>query len=226
MIIVGHRGAAALAPENTLRAIKKGIACADVVEVDVRLSRDNIPVVIHDEYLERTTNGHGRVRDNSIVELKQLYAGGSEKIPTLTEVFDVVKGERIIFIELKEQNGIEEICKVVQQTRYDNFVFVSFHVNALSLVTKTMPPVRKGLIYSKSLPNPIEITKSIGADFILPKSTRLTPQIIQTAHESGLFVVPWTYSTENEISGILTMDVDGFVSDNPCLARSILSLYN
>ena len=75
MWIVGHRGARAIAPENTLRAIRAGMKCADYVEVDVRLSHDNIPVLIHDARLARTTSGTGQVNDMTLTELKGLDAG-------------------------------------------------------------------------------------------------------------------------------------------------------
>ena len=75
MWIIGHRGARAIAPENTLKAIRAGMVCADYVEVDVRLSRDGIPVIIHDARLDRTTSGTGQVNDLELKELKELDAG-------------------------------------------------------------------------------------------------------------------------------------------------------
>jgi glycerophosphoryl diester phosphodiesterase len=86
MLIIGHRGAKAIEPENTLRALAKGMECADFVEIDVRMSRDNELVVIHDRTLERTTNGKGQVNDFTLEQLKELDAGKGEKIPTLKEV--------------------------------------------------------------------------------------------------------------------------------------------
>ncbi|HQM56162.1 MAG TPA: glycerophosphodiester phosphodiesterase family protein, partial [Methanoregulaceae archaeon] len=92
MFIIGHRGARAVEPENTLRAMKTGMTCADYIEVDVRLSCEGIPVIMHDPMLDRTTNGTGSVNAHTLEELKSLDAGKGESIPTLEEVCRLVSG--------------------------------------------------------------------------------------------------------------------------------------
>ncbi|MDY6765132.1 MAG: glycerophosphodiester phosphodiesterase family protein, partial [Halobacteria archaeon] len=102
--IVGHRGAAGLSPENTLPSFKTAVALGvDAVECDVRESSDGHPVVIHDETVDRTTNGSGSVSEHTLSELKELNADG-ESIPTLGEVLDVLVGSEVnVRIELKEE---------------------------------------------------------------------------------------------------------------------------
>ncbi len=101
MLIIGHRGCN-LEPENTLRALAKGMEGADFVEVDVRVSRDNELVVIHDRSLERITNGKGMVKDFTLEQLKELDAGKGEKIPTLKEILDLVRDKGLI-IEINKR---------------------------------------------------------------------------------------------------------------------------
>ena len=104
--IIGHRGAAGLAPENTLKAFRIGCENgADLVECDIHLNKDKELVVIHDNTLERTTNGKGWVRDFTLKELQSFDAGQGEKISTLTEVFDLVSSyKKKLVIEIKGES--------------------------------------------------------------------------------------------------------------------------
>ncbi|MEM2795626.1 MAG: glycerophosphodiester phosphodiesterase family protein, partial [Thermofilaceae archaeon] len=115
-IIVAHRGASGYEPENTLRSVRKALEMGvDAVEVDVRLSRDGVPVVIHDETVDRTTNGSGRVSDMTLKELKRLDAGAGEQIPLLEEVLEVVKGHAPLFAEIKELEVVKPSLGVVRK---------------------------------------------------------------------------------------------------------------
>src|ERR671938_850947 len=101
--VVGHRGAMGHCPENTLASFERGLELgADWIELDVHLSRDGALIVIHDETLDRTTNGHGLVRERTLAELRQLDAGQGQRIPTLDEVLEWARAhETIVDIEIK-----------------------------------------------------------------------------------------------------------------------------
>ncbi len=117
-LVIAHRGASGYAPENTLASIRKGLDMgADMVEIDIHLSKDGEVVVIHDATLERTTDGTGKVQSKTLEELKKLNAGSwfgkefsQEKIPTLKEVIDLMDGKALLLIELKNdsKNGMYE----------------------------------------------------------------------------------------------------------------------
>ncbi len=101
--IMGHRGAPADEPENTLRSFARALAVGvAAVELDVQLTKDGRLAVIHDETLDRTTNGRGRVKDFTLAELKRLDAGRGEPVPSLEEVFDLVQGKAHLVVELKQ----------------------------------------------------------------------------------------------------------------------------
>ena len=105
MILTGHRGAAALEPENTLLSMQKAIDLSvDQIEIDVHLTSDQHLVVIHDTTVDRTTDGQGAVADFTLEKIKQLDAGKGERIPTLQEVIDLVRGKVVLQIELKGPN--------------------------------------------------------------------------------------------------------------------------
>ncbi|RLG46262.1 MAG: glycerophosphodiester phosphodiesterase, partial [Thermoproteota archaeon] len=100
--VVGHRGASAYEPENTVRSIRRAFEMgADAVEVDARVSKDGHVVIIHDETVDRTTNGTGLVSELSLEEIRALDAGKGEKIPTLQEVLEEIRGKGCLFLEIK-----------------------------------------------------------------------------------------------------------------------------
>ncbi len=220
MLIIGHRGAKAIEPENTLRALAKGMECADFVEIDVRMSRDNELVVIHDRTLERTTNGKGQVNDFTLEQLKELDAGKGEKIPTLKEVLDLVRGKGLI-IEIKEAGREENICAVIKRG-FENIMLVSFSHQAIKNVKEMLPNLKTGLIFSKVFENPVQLALGIEANALLPKLEITSRELVKKAHRHGLLIFPWTLNTEQEIKRAMDMGVDGFASDDPCFARGLL----
>jgi glycerophosphoryl diester phosphodiesterase len=219
MIVVGHRGARAIGPENTLRAIRAGMRCADYVEVDVRLSRDNIPVIMHDALLDRTTGGAGPVGEMDLAELKMLDAGEGEEIPTLEEVCQVVRGRCGLFVELKEP-GSEEIISVVLKECGPELVWiVSFHAGSIRAVKELWPEVTTGLIFSQISPGTLAGAVDLGVHAILPKFRIVTPDLVRRSRRSGMKVISWTLNTGDEYQLAHTYELDGIATDNPCAAR-------
>ena len=121
VLIIAHRGASAYEPENSLRAIETAIKLkADMVEVDIRKSKDGELVVIHDENVDRTTNSKGWVSKLSLTELKRLDAGAGEMVPTLAEVLDLLKNRIMLNIELKGLGTAEPVYKLIKETGWQN----------------------------------------------------------------------------------------------------------
>ena len=222
MFIIGHRGAAARAPENTLRALKEGMKCAHFVEVDVRMSQDGVPVILHDSTLNRTTNGTGEVKGRTLAELKRLDAGEGESIPTLEEVLSLVNGRCGLIVELKEQEGVGSILNSIGSSGVHPIFIVSFHSSALKHVHQLLPRAGCGLIVSRWENHPLEQATILHANWILPKISLLTPERVEEAHQRHLQVVPWTLNHEREIRAAVEAQADGFATDDPCFARRIL----
>lgn len=222
MLIIGHRGARSLGPENTLLALRSGMACADLVEVDVRLTKDGIVVAIHDAAVDRTTDGTGPVKGFTIEELKRLDAGGGETIPTLLEVLDLVRGQTGLVVELKEP-GTEAIAvSVIMDNMPERLFLVSFHPESVSMAKKLLPGAQAGLIYSQEIADPVGLARSVQADLILPRWDRVSRELVDQAHNAGLLVVPWLLNTPEDIEEAVRIGVDGFSSDDPCAARRYL----
>ncbi len=222
MWIIGHRGAPAEEPENTLRSVRKGCECADFVEVDVRLSHEGIPVVIHDAKLDRTTSGTGRVNDHTLKELRVLDAGEGETIPTLSEVLALVRGKCGIFIEIKEPGSEVAVCSLLDTYPKDDIFIVSFHEDSLRTVKNLLPSIKTGYIFSEPNDNPVSKAVGLGADAIIPRLDRLSPDLIETAHESRIFVIPWTPNTPHQIGKALKLGADGIITDKPCIAKRFM----
>ncbi len=223
MLIIGHRGCN-LEPENTLRALAKGMECADFVEVDVRMSKDGVPMIMHDRTLERTTNGIGMVKDFTLEQLKELDAGKGEKIPTLQEVLDLVR-DRGLLVEIKEAGSEEKICGMIKESGVRNVILVSFNPGSLRNSKEMLPDTKTGIIYSRAAENPSRLALGIKANILLPKYDLVSRELVEISHRHDLMVFPWTLNTNHEIRRAADMGVDGFATDDPCFARQLIRIF-
>jgi len=218
---VGHRGARAYEPENTLRSFERALELGvDAVEFDVRRTRDDEVVVIHDARVDRTTDGKGSVREMTIQQIKQLVLEKDEKIPTLEEALDFLDKKVKIVIELKE-NGLEKkvLSSVREKGLEKNLIIVSFLEKALSKVRELDDGVETGLIYVRHR-NPIQSALKLGAKYLLPFYRFTHASNVEKAHENGLKVIVWTVNDPEEVSKYVRMGVDGIASDKPDILRT------
>jgi glycerophosphoryl diester phosphodiesterase len=213
-LVIGHRGARALAPENTLEGIRTAARCkAEMIEVDVRLTKDGVLALMHDETVERTTNGRGRVEDLSIEEIKTLDANG-QKVPSLEEALALTRELGLgIIVEMKEE-GIEEI--VAKALKGSLAIVSSFYHSSLREI-KELSDLKTGIIMSSLPVRPVELALWANADAIFPRRTN--PRLFKEAHRHGIEVYPWTINSIEEASWLLRLGADGLVTDNPCLLR-------
>jgi len=214
--VVAHRGASGHEPENTLRAVRRAIEIgADVVEVDVRVSKDGALVVIHDDTVDRTTSGRGKVRDMTAAELRSLDAGKGERIPLLEEVLDEVKGRVALFLELKELEAAAPALRLVKERgMLDQVLFISFDPETLSAVKGAEPASHAGLIYVKPEGGIVE-AKRLGCEFVLPYYRLATEKAVAFAHRMKLLVVAWTVDDPALAAELKGRGVDGVASNYP-----------
>jgi glycerophosphoryl diester phosphodiesterase len=216
VLIIGHRGAKALAPENTLAAISAAARCrADRVEVDVRLSKDGTLVLMHDDTVNRISNGSGNVEDLTLDELKALEINGYS-LPTLREAVALTRELGVgIVVEMKEEY-IEEL--VAEELKSTDAMVTSFYHSSLREI-KEISNLKTGIIISSLPIHPVELAEWAGADAIFPKRTN--PKLFQEAHRHDLKVFPWTVNSIEEASWLLKLGADGLVTDDPCIIRRI-----
>lgn len=222
VLIVAHRGASAYEPENTIRSFERAYQLgADFVELDVRLSRDGRLVVIHDESVDRTTNGFGLVRDLTLNELKVLDAGKGEKIPTLTEVLEFFSdAKHRFFIEAKEQ-GLEGklLQAIIDHDAQDKVVITSFYHTSLRKIAGRRKDIKCGVIFSCQPVKPEKLAIDAKATILLPRSKYVNAEMVNRAHENNLIIIPWPVNDRKEAKKMIDLDVDGIVTDKPDILR-------
>ena len=218
-LCIGHRGAKGLEPENTLRSIRRALDLgADGVEVDVYFS-DGQMVVIHDDTLERTTNGRGRVEEQSFDYLRSLDAGKGEKIPTLREVFETVNRRAFINIELKGARTAEPVFELIGEYAGgrgwtpEDFLVSSFDLSELGKLKGR--GIRLGVLFSEPPPDCVTIAKSLGAYSINIASRFANRTLIREAHSEGRKTLVYTVNSTREIHKIRAMGADGIFTDYP-----------
>ncbi|MFB3889959.1 MAG: glycerophosphodiester phosphodiesterase [Candidatus Bathyarchaeia archaeon] len=216
MLKIGHRGARAYEPENTLRSFKKALELgADAVELDVRRTKDNELVVIHDADVKRTTNGKGLVSDLTLKEVKSLATEKDERIPTLEEALGFLDKKVKVFVELKEAGTEEQVLKFVRKKALGkNVVIVSFLEDALKKVRELDAEVETGLIYAKHK-NPVKAALELKAQWLLAFYRFTHTANVENAHKNGLRVIVWTVNTPEEVAEMKKKGVDGVASDKP-----------
>ncbi|MDH5816347.1 MAG: glycerophosphodiester phosphodiesterase family protein [Candidatus Nezhaarchaeota archaeon] len=219
--VIAHRGASAYEPENTLRAIRRALDLgADMVEVDVRATRDGHIVVIHDATVDRTTSGRGYVKDMTLEELKRLDAGLGERIPTLQEVISLVKGRAGLVIEIKVPGIEEKVLKIVNDHKlHDDVIITSFHHPTLLRVKGLMARVRTGIIIASRPVRPVQLALDAKSDAIFPKYIYLDLEVVEEAHKQSLSVYPWTVDNLEDARLLIEMGVDGIVTNKPDILR-------
>jgi len=236
---IGHRGASAAAPQNTLAAFRKAIELgADGVELDAQLSADGVPVVIHDFVVETTTDGTGRVADKTLAELKASDAGSKfspefagERIPTLAEVFEAIEGRLLINIELKDFDSFggkleAPVVEVVRKHAMEQRVlFSSFNPFVLYAVKRLAPDIPAGLLYREDLP--IHLRRAWLAALIPhearhPRCSMVTEATVKWCHMRGLRVNTWTVDEPADMCRLIALGVDGIITNRPDLLRDVL----
>lgn len=219
---IGHRGAKAYESENTLRSFAKAIELGvNAVEFDVRRTKDNEIVVIHDEAVDRTTNGKGLVRELTLAEIKNLVIDNDEKVPTLEETLDFLDRKVKILIELKEKSIEDKVLKIVKDRGLkDNVIIISFHEDVIKRVREMDDEIETGLIYIRHM-NPIKTALELKANYILPfyKFAYLT--LVKNAHQKNLKVIVWTINTPEEAQKYAKRGVDGIASDKPDILKNL-----
>lgn len=219
---IGHRGACGHAPENTLLSMRKALEIGvDGFEFDIQLSKDGIPVIIHDDTLERTTSGKGKISDFTVKELKELDAGKGEKIPTLQEAIEMVDKRTRLFIELKAEDSARPVADIVsnavkkQGWSWEQFFICSFDHRQIVESRMLLPEVRTLAVLVGIPVTLAEIAVQAGA-WALSSAVHHTNQaLVDDAHARGLKTMVWTADKPEEITKARALNVDGIISNYP-----------
>jgi len=217
----GHRGAAGHEPGNTLLSIKCGLELgADWIEVDVHAAGTHL-AVIHDETLEKSTNGFGLVKTKPWDYVRSLDAGKGQKIPTLREVIDCVDRRAGLVIEIKNHDAASLVVTEIHNAifnrgwKYKQFIVSSLNYMELQLIQCYDPQIRIALITGGIAADYAKIAEQIGAYSLVADRSSITHQLVEEVHVRGLKIVAGGVDTEQEYLLMESMDVDGVVTDYP-----------
>lgn len=237
---IAHRGFSGQYPENTLLAFRKALeAGADGNEFDVHLSRDGVPVIHHDEKLNRTTDGTGLIGDYTFDELRRLDAaarhGGRfplQRIPSLREYFEMVKGSKVLSnIELK--TGIihypeieKRVLAIIDEFNCREDVIVSsFNHYSIQIFKKLAPDVQIGVLEESWLIDPGGYCKSLAAEWYHPEFHALTDENLQNLCAHQIRINTWTINEEIDMCRAIDMKLDGVITNHPDTFARILQEY-
>jgi glycerophosphoryl diester phosphodiesterase len=232
---IAHRGASGRFPENTIRAFAAAIeAGAQMCELDVQRSRDGAVVVIHDDTVDRTTDGRGAVSAMTLYELKRLDAGvrfgnhfKGERIPMLDEVFALTDGRCGLNIEIKSDGVEREFCHLVCRTITSHGALAtamvsSFDWNALAIVRDFEPRIRIGLLASRSPLRLLNAAFEMSAESINPKVDIVTEELCVAAHKRNLNVYTWTVDEPAQMRQLIALGVEGIMTNYPERLRELM----
>jgi len=216
--VLGHRGCAGLEPENTISAFKKAINLGvDLIEFDVRMTKDKRLVVIHDEKVDRISNGQGYVEDFTLDEIKKLNLKKNEKIPTFEEAIDFLKNEKPkIVIEIKEPETSNKILKIIREKEIENKVLiVSFWPEVLKKAKEINPKLKTGFLFKIKPKNWLKIVREIKADGIGAHFSLVDEKLVEICHKNNLKINTWTVNEIEDIERMIKFGVDIISSDFP-----------
>ena len=246
--VVAHRGYSGRFPENTTSAFEAAIGSgADMIELDVCMTKDRVPVVIHDKTLERTTDGHGVVSEFTLSELKKLDAGSwfspefkGESIPTLEEIFLQIRGKISVNIEIKPESyestdpadAIEkQICKMVEKYGMTDSVLISsfehsffpriklWHRKDKIKSSFRIAPLQEKEFSEENILNLCKVTEAFSFH---PNEKFLTPSLIEIFNAKHLRTIPYTINNEKRIEQLAQWGITGIITDEPEIMWKVL----
>lgn len=235
-----HRGFSGKYPENTMLAFEKALEVGvDGIELDVHLTKDGELVIIHDEAVDRTTDGTGLVADMTLAELKALdasatYTGvyGVNRIPTLREYFELVKDTGIVTnIELKTginpYPGIEEktLAMIDEFGLRDKIIISSFNHYSVLKFKELAPEMICGFLEESWIIGMAEYGKKYGVECLHPIYAAVTDEYAKAAHEAGLLINTWTVNTKEDMEDMIAKGVNAVIGNYPDLCKEVLEAH-
>lgn len=227
--IIGHRGAALLEPENTVRGFRRGLAeAAAGIECDVHLSSDGHVVVMHDATVDRTADAAGPRRTGAIAELTraqldEVLLGPEDRVPSLDEVLAVVDGaerDAELYVEVKAPAAAEAVARLVAGR--PGVTVISFHPEALAAVRRSAPEVRIGLIVERTGEGTFDVVADLRAELLAVDVREVTPADAGRARRLDAELNVWTVNTAEHLARALAVGADTITTDDPAWLREEL----
>ncbi len=235
-LVIGHAAAAGEAPANTLAGVRACLeAPADAMEIDVQISADGVPVLMHDDTVDRTTNIRGKVRDLSLVALQAADAGGGEPVPTLDQVLDLVAGRLTVMCELKvdfddpvvDTALVDAVLATVRRHGAETWTAMhSFHAETIRYARERAPEISAAIIaVAQDAPGFERLLAGVlkrNGQALSLEHRCITREYVLRAKRRQLSLWAWTADTEAEWRHLLAVGVDGVITNYPARLRAFL----
>ncbi len=232
---IAHRGYSGKFEENTMIAFEKAIEYrADGIETDVQLSKDKIPVLIHDETLERTTDGKGYVKDYTLAELKKFKTKSGKEMPTLKEFFELVADSNLKILNLELKNSIfpyegleEKVLEMIYEYDIQERIIIS-SFNHLSLVKmrELDKEIKLGALTSSTLANVPKYLKDIAVECYHPCfPSILNEEYVKEMQEAGIEINPYTVNEEEHMKMVIKLNTDSIITNEVERLYNLLNCY-
>lgn len=215
--IIGHRGAPAEEPENTLRSFRRALDLGvAAVELDVQLTRDGRLAVIHDETLERTTNGHGLVRDFTLTALQKLDAGRGEPIPALEEVLELVRGRAQLLVELKQPEAAPALLEFFRKYQaFEAARVISFWHPAVKALKEAEPRLHTGVLLVGCPADPAGLAHAARADSLVLNYRYVDRDLVEAAQRQEIGVGVWNIDDPELLEPYLALNLEAICTNRP-----------
>lgn len=224
MFIWAHRGASGTAPENTLQAFEQAIeAGAHGIELDIQVV-ENVPIVLHDAWLQKTTNGLGLVQSSTLQYIQSLDAGNGQIVPTLQQTLSLIAGRCQVNIEIKAVNSAHLVAKEIQIAldngwfKAEQFIVSSFDHKQLQLFTSLMPNIRIGALTASLPVENSQFAVTLKAWSLHCSRDFIDVDLVKHAQAQGLRVYVYTINHLEDLSFMMSLGVDGIFTDYPARA--------
>ena len=186
------------------------------VELDVQLTKDGRLAVIHDETLDRTTNGKGRVKDFTLAELQRLDAGRGEPVPSLEEVFDLVQGQANLVVELKQPEAAGALRRFFQERRaFEVATVISFWHPAVKALKEAEPRLNTGVLMVGCPADPVGLARAARADTLVLNYRYVNRELVDAAHRQDIRVIVWNIDDPEILKPYLAMNLDAICTNRP-----------
>lgn len=213
MRLIAHRGFAGRHPENTLQAVREAVSLADAVEVDVRRCASGELVVIHDDTVDRVTDGSGPVAEHSLAELRALdVLETGEGVPTLAEVLDAVPPAVGVNAELKE-DGLARDALELSGDAAPQVTISSFVEGELAVCRELAPDVPRAYLFADDPDRALDRAAALSCTYLHPAHAHCDERLVDRAHRAGMSVNAWTVDDEETAERLAEAGVDGVIAD-------------
>ncbi len=234
-LVIAHRGASAVAPENTLVAFSRAMEMgANMIELDLHATRDGHVVVIHDNDLRHTTNLRGKVSEMTLEGLRKADAGKGERVPTLQETLELTRGKIQLYLEIKDRKAAAETVRMVRDYGVkDEVLLASFDLPLMKKLGDEISDIEIGLILGNTTLNPFvrwreafpEIAfKNYNYQTLCMQVKLCSARLARNIKAQGKKLYVWTANSEHEYQAMIERGVDGICTDTPDRLRKFLEI--